>query len=77
MMSHIWHQQKQLTKSCNLCWKGTGIGQTQTFNVILTLEVPEILHYPEVPSGVKLTLPFIDAFYIFKFQLNQLSIQWA
>ena len=37
----------------------------------LTLEVPEILHYPEVPSGVKLTLPFIDAFYIFKFQLTQ------
>ena len=31
----------------------------------LTLEVPEILPYLEVPSGVKLTLLFIDAFYIF------------
>ena len=28
----------------------------------LTLEVPEILHYLEVPSGVKLTLLFINAF---------------
>ena len=33
--------------------------------ICLTLEVPEILHYLEVPSGVKLTLLFIDAFYIF------------
>ena len=37
----------------------------------LTLEVPEILHYPGVPSGIKLALSFIDAFYIFKFQLAQ------
>ena len=33
--------------------------------VSLTLEVPEILHCLEVPRGVRLTLPFIDAFYIF------------
>ena len=33
--------------------------------ILLTLQVPEILPYLEVPSGVKLTLRFIDAFYIF------------
>ena len=43
----------------------------------LTLEVPEILHYPEIPSGVKLTLPFIDVFYILKFQLTQPYTQWT
>ena len=33
MTSHIWHEKKWLTKSCNLCWKG--IRRIPTFGVIL------------------------------------------
>ena len=35
-------------------------------SVLLTLEVSELLHCLEVPSGVRLTFPFNDAFYISK-----------
>ena len=33
MTSHILRQKNWLTKSCNLCWNGTG--RTPTFGVIL------------------------------------------
>ena len=32
---------------------------------IVSKQVPENFHYQEVPNGVKLALPFFDAFYIF------------
>ena len=32
---------------------------------VLTLKVPEILHCPEVSSGVRLPLPFIDSLFSF------------
>ena len=44
--SHISHQKKWLTKSCNLCWKG--IRRTPTFGFILKTNEKFIKNWNEL-----------------------------
>ena len=61
MTSHIWCENRWLTKSCNLCWKG--IRRTPTYGVILKTNVKSIKNWNELLVVCSLETNDFNVFY--------------